>query len=112
MTTPHLNRRLMLEAQERVADGAGGYAISWVPVGEVWAQVKPRSGRIKTTRSAAVSMLALRIFVRATPVGSPSRPQPQQRFREGTRHYMIEAVSELDAGGRYLICYALEETAV
>jgi head-tail adaptor len=32
------------------------------------------------------------------------------RFRDGARLYRIGAVSEADATGRYLVCFASEET--
>ena len=44
MTAPRLNRILVLEAPERVADGAGGYDETWVAQGELWAVVRLRSG--------------------------------------------------------------------
>ena len=40
-----LLRRLVLEAAERAADGSGGYAEEWRPLGTLWADVRPRGGR-------------------------------------------------------------------
>jgi head-tail adaptor len=39
MNLPRLNQALILEAPERVSDGAGGYTQGWIVVGSVW----PRS---------------------------------------------------------------------
>jgi hypothetical protein len=39
------------------------------------------------------------------------RPRPEQRFREGSRVYLIRAVAELAHEGRYLVCFADEEAA-
>ncbi|MFO7919993.1 MAG: head-tail adaptor protein, partial [Nioella sp.] len=39
------------------------------------------------------------------------RPTPSQRFRDGARLFHIDAVTENDPGGRFLICYATEEGA-
>ncbi|MCE8471036.1 head-tail adaptor protein, partial [Rhodovulum sulfidophilum] len=47
--------------------------------------------------------------VRGAPPGAPSRPAAGQRFREGTRYFHIRAVTEHDARGLYLACYAEEE---
>jgi head-tail adaptor len=105
MSTPRLNRTLLLETPARVADGAGGFAESWTVLGQVWAEVSLRSGREK----AGFSTARFRIVVRGAPQGSTMRPRPDQRFREGTRVFRIEAVSERDAEGRYLTCYANEE---
>jgi head-tail adaptor len=108
MSRPVLSRRLVLEAPERVADGAGGYSESWVARGRIWAEVAPRgTGR---EVDAAISRLSHKITVRAAPQGAPSRPTAAMRFRDGTRLYRIEAVTEADADGRYLICIASEET--
>ena len=39
-----------------------------------------------------LSNTAYRITVRSAPYGAPSRPAPEQRFREGTRVFRIEEV--------------------
>ena len=109
MTTPRLNRRLTLEAPQDVPDGAGGYDRIWMPMGVLWAEVTARAGRERANEVAPVSVSALRIVVRATPVGSAARPRPEQRFREGARVYRILAVAEKDPLGRYLSCQAEEE---
>ena len=33
MSAPRLNRKLVLEAPTRVADGAGGYTVTWAALG-------------------------------------------------------------------------------
>jgi SPP1 family predicted phage head-tail adaptor len=112
MSAPELNRRLVLEAPQLLADGAGGYVNGWVPVGTVWAQVTPRSGRETAQSGAPVSRMAYRIIVHGAQKGSDRRPAAQQRFREGERIFTIEAVAEHDAQGRYLACFASEEQVV
>ncbi len=112
MSTPRLNRRLVLETRDRAPDGSGGYAGAWQTLGTLWAEVKARSGREALRVGGAVSLSELKITVRATPVGAASRPMPEQRFREGDRLFLIRAVAEHDADGRYLTCYATEERAV
>lgn len=111
MKAPLLNRSLVLEAPLRVGDGAGGYVSDWQPLGVVWAEVKPGTGREAAAFAATVSRVPYRITVRAAPYGAPSRPLAGQRFREGDRIYNINAVSERDAQAHYLICHAEEETA-
>ncbi len=112
MTVPRLDRPLVLEAPQRVADGAGGFVEVWQPLGTLWAGVETRTGRERIEARAPVSAMRYRITVRGALVGSPQRPQPQQRFRDGPRVYVIEAVAEADRQGRYLICFADEEVAV
>lgn len=112
MTGVHLNRKLVLEAPTRVGDGAGGYSETWTALGELWADVRARSGRERAEAGAAVSVVGLKITVRAAPVGSDMRPAPDQRFREGGRAFVIRAVAETDRSGRFLTCFADEEVAV
>jgi head-tail adaptor len=105
----HLCRRLVLEAPERIADDAGGFEESWVALGIVWADVRLRSGRETSDVTGRASEADYKIILRATPSGAPSRPVPGQRFVEGIRRFLIEAVSEADSHGRYLVCFAREE---
>lgn len=109
MKPVRLNRRLALEGLVRVADGLGGFADNWQGLGMLWAEVLPRTGREVSADQRLASAMGYRITVRAAPVGAPSRPRPDQRFREGARVFRILAVAERDAVGRYLTCFAEEE---
>jgi head-tail adaptor len=111
MSLPDLNRQLVLEGVTRVADGAGGFSESWVALGIHWAEVMARTGRERSGSAVPVSLMNYRITVRATPVGSASRPVAGQRFVDGARIYDIQAVSETDGMGRYLTCFAIEEVS-
>lgn len=112
MKRPHLNRKLTLERPMRVADGAGGFAETWATVGELWAEVTASAGAERRVGGAARSQLRLKIVVRNAPMGADSRPSPDQRFREGSRVFVIRAVAERDPAGMYLTCFADEEVAV
>jgi len=105
MKRPNLSRRLLLEAPLRVADGAGGFEEVWQPLGHVWGEIVPRTGR----ESGDLARMGVRITVRAAPQGAASRPTPLQRFRDGSRLFTIDAVTEADPAGRFLICFATEE---
>ncbi|TNJ46723.1 head-tail adaptor protein [Phaeobacter sp. B1627] len=111
MTAPRLNRPLRLEDPQAIGDGAGGFRINWAQLGVLWADVEALSGRETGRRGTPVSLQRYRITLRAAPVGSPARPKPDQRFREGTRLFKIDAVAEHDRDGRYLTCLATEELA-
>ena len=104
-THPNLSRKLLLEAPVRVADGAGGFVESWQPLGTVWAELVPRTGR----ESGDLARIGFKITCRAAPQGAPSRPTPLQRFRDGARIFRIDAVTEVDPEGRFLVCFATEE---
>ncbi len=103
-----MSRRLVLETRESLADGAGGFAVSWRALGTLWADVRARSGREELLAAQPTSRVKSRILVRAAPVGAPSRPRPEQRFREGERVFNILAVAEYDPHGRYLAIDAEE----
>ena len=109
MTTPQLNRSLVLEAPVQVADGAGGFILTWATVGTLWGEVKAGNGRDAAGEEITLATVPYRITVRGAPVGSPRRPLPQQRFRDGARIYHIVAVTERDPDGLYLSCFAREE---
>ena len=111
MILPRLNRQLVLEGAVRSPDGAGGFTESWVALGDLWAEVSARTGRARAEAGVPVSTVSNRIVVRAAPMGAPSRPMPEQRFRDGTRTYVIQAVTEHDPEGRFLTCFADEEVA-
>ena len=111
MSAPHLNRKLVLEAPIRVADGAGGFAETWEALGAVWAEITARSGSERSIAGVPVSRVGYRIVVRGAPEGSSMRPSPDQRFVEGARRFVIRAVADRDPQGRYLTCFADEEVA-
>lgn len=104
-----LSRALVLEGAVRVANGSGGYAESWQALGTLWAEVVAGSGRDVPGEEVTLSSVPYRITVRGAPVGAPSRPNADQRFREGTRLFRILAVTERDSGGQFLTCFAREE---
>ena len=111
MKTPRLNRKLVLEAPQQTADGAGGFTETWVPLGTLWAAVQPGSGSDAQSAELSVSTVSFRITVRAAPDGAPSRPVAGQRFVDGARVYGILAVAEAGARAQYLTCFAREEVA-
>jgi len=109
MSAPLLNRKLVLEDAVQLPDGSGGFAESWVALGEMWGEVKAGTGSEKAGEFVTVSSVPYRITVRGAPVGAPSRPKPDQRFREGSRLFRIKAVTERDPQAHYLTCFAYEE---
>ncbi|MFW2543525.1 phage head closure protein [Primorskyibacter sp. 2E107] len=111
MSGVNLNRRLVLESPEAVADGAGGYSQSWQALGALWAQIVPRSGRQVNGETGSVSVTGYQITVRGAPVGHSARPKPGQRFIAPGRVFNIEAVTEDKARGLYLVCHCAEEVS-
>jgi len=109
MKAPRLNRKLVLEAAQRIPDGSGGQNLTWVALGTLWARIEAGAGRERAGEFVTLSSVPYRIVVRAAPEGAPSRPRPEQRFREGQRVFRITAVADEDAEGHYLTCFTQEE---
>ncbi|WP_010138001.1 head-tail adaptor protein [Oceanicola sp. S124] len=107
--SPRLNRELILERPVRVADGSGGFESSWDALGILWAEVTPGNAGLRDRADLGAHRQILKIIVRGAPPGASNRPQPGQRFRDGERIYLIDAVQEDDASGRFLRCRAREE---
>ena len=110
MKGPLLNRSLVLERPVQIADVAGGFAQTWETVGTLWGEVKAGSGRDPAGVEITLATVPYRITVRGAAVGSPQRPRPEQRFEDGSRHFLILAVTERDPNGQYLTCFAREES--
>ena len=108
---PNPNRRLQLQERQRQADGAGGFAESWMTLGTLWGALRPGYGRERAVAAGAVSSVRYRIYVRAAPEGAVSRPRAGQRLVEGGRVFDIEAVAEHGGDGLFLVLYAREEVA-
>lgn len=104
-----LNRRLVLETPTRVADGAGGFALTWVQEGVLWGEVVAGAGSDAAGVEVSLSKVPYRITVRGAAVGSAARPRPDQRLTDGARVFVILAVTERDPSGLYLTCFAREE---
>ncbi len=99
-----MNRKLILEERVDVPNGGGGFDVTWSSLGTVWAELRARTGTEAVVAGADRTRQRYRVVVRGTPYGAPSRPRPDQRFREGARVYPIFAVTEFDRDGHYIIC--------
>ena len=105
-----LSRKLDLETLSRVDNGSGGYDSAWVSLGVHWGAVDSGRGRLETGDGYARSRSSYRITIRAVPPKSPSRPIAGQRFRDGTRVFLIRTVADAP-DARHLFCYTDEEDA-
>lgn len=106
MMLPLLNRQMVLESIVRNPDGAGGYIEDWIPLGQLWVEMKIRYGRMD---DGGVSLAKFVFTTRSSPVGAPSRPKPGQRFRAEGQSFLIEAVAEDKDHVGYVRCYATQE---
>lgn len=99
-----LRARLTLETPISSADGGGGTATSWAPIGTHYAAIEATRGVETLAGSAQAQRVTHRVTVRHAPMGGAARPRADQRFRSGARTLSIRAVFEADAGGRRLVC--------
>lgn len=106
--TPRLTARLTLEAPRRIADGGGGWQVTWDVLGTLWAEIRSSSAREGVSGAREISRVTHRITVRTSEVGSDRRPAAEQRFRKGTRTFAIRGVTEADHRGGYLTCWVEE----
>ena len=112
MTSPKLDRPLVLERRNQVSDGAGGFVETWSALGTHWANVRARPGTIASTDGLAQAVNLADITVRTAVIDDPRRPQPNQRFRQGDRVWRILGVVEDTTSPNYLICQTREEATV
>lgn len=103
-----LTRRLVLEERRNLPDQSGGFTVVWQDLGTIWASVSPQMGREDFVAGQVYARVKYKIIVRAAPFGAPSRPCPDQRFREGDRIFNILAVADAGPDGRYLEIYSEE----
>ena len=109
MKQVNLKWKLALEERQRVADGAGGFADTWVVLGHLWGDVQSRSSSTSEVIGGTTSKVRQRIVVRGVAEGAVERPKIGQRFVYGQRVYAIDSVSEMDGSGIYLVCWTREE---
>ena len=98
-----LRHRLVHETPVELPDGMGGVTRSFVAVDSLWAALATRGAAAEIAdRPGAV--LAHSVTVRA-----PATVEPGDRLRLGARRFLVEAVSDPDGRGRFLICDCREE---
>ena len=112
MSAPRLNRRLVLEAPDRVPDGAGGYRQTWVALGGDVGRGEARDGAGEA-RGLRGDLLGALPDLRARRAGG--RPVAARGRSKGSAmaggSNRIHAVTEADPAARFLVCYTYEEGA-
>jgi SPP1 family predicted phage head-tail adaptor len=99
-----LRHRMMLERPARLADGGGGAVVTWTPVSELWASIKPASGTESVVADQVAGRVSHEIHVRYRADVSPA-----MRFSLGTRTFEIIAVMDVGERRRQLRCLCREE---
>lgn len=104
-----LTRKLVLEERLDAPDGAGGFTEGWQALGTHWGDVRLRSGRLERGEASARSRASHTVWIRAVGHAQPSRPRPGQRFRDGSRVFLIRSVADARSGEPLLECLTDEE---
>lgn len=107
MDASDLTAELVLEAPGRLADGAGGWSVTWTPLGMIWANMRSVSASERQHGGRSYGRVTHRVTVRSAPAGSPRRPGADQRFLAGDRVLNILGVSEARQQG-FLTCWCEE----
>jgi SPP1 family predicted phage head-tail adaptor len=89
MNIAALRDRLTLEQPVRTPDGGGGASLTWEPVAELWAHMRPISGDERLRHDQIAGRLTHEVWLRHRPGVVPA-----MRFRQGARIYEIVAVLE------------------
>jgi len=104
MNIGSLRDRLTLEQLVRAPDGGGGASVTWQPVADLWAHVRPISGDERLAHDQVVGRLTHQVWIRHR-----TGVVPAMRFRDGARIYEIVAV--LDSPRRtHLRCLCEERS--
>ena len=96
MSGASFTRRLVLEAQDGLADGAGGLETGWTEVAVHWASLKALSAQERSVAGGEISVVRHRAEIRFIEAGDPRRPTARHRFRDGARIFAIRGVAEAD----------------
>jgi len=110
MKMPHvglLRARIVLQRESPVAQGGGSYAVNWVDVANLWAQIEPVSGREVLQEVRLESRVTHRIILRYR-----SDVNAGMRVVWGARVFSVQAVINLGERDRFTQLLAMEGGAV
>ena len=97
MKAGELNKRITLQYQTKVADGLGGYTITWTDAATVWAAIWPVSANEQVQANATTMVISHRIRIRYRSVLKPS-----WRIKFGERYFNIVSIINPNQAGRIL----------
>ncbi len=100
----NLRHRLTIEAPGETPDGIGGVTRTWTALAIVWGEIEPLAAGDAMLAGKRIGLLTHRIHVRHR-----ADLTIAHRFRLGSRVYVIRAVRDAEARGRFLECLCAEE---
>ena len=98
-----LRARLVLEAPNLAADGAGGSTRTWSAVDTIWGAVRPLRAREQVIGDKSMGLLSHEIEIRYR-----GDITTRMRFRLGARAFYISAFYDPDGRRARLICKCQE----
>lgn len=101
-----LRERLALQAPDEADDGAGGAAVAWTALADVWAALETLQGGEVFAFGRVDASLTHRVILRHRADVTPDR-----RFVLGERVFEIRAVIDPDGRRRWLHCLCEEREA-
>jgi SPP1 family predicted phage head-tail adaptor len=104
MDPGQLRTEMVLQIAQEVADGCGGFTVTWTNVATVWASIEATTLRAERFAGRQIDEVSHRVVLRYRDDVSPG-----QRLARGNTNYKIQLVSDLDGTARYLSCLVLEE---
>lgn len=99
-----LNHRISIESIVETSDGCGGVAVSWAPVAEVWASIRPLRQRVFEQALQQEEEQTHKITLRFRDDVSSG-----WRFASDGRIFEVISATDPDERQRYLVCITREQ---
>ena len=93
-----LRKQISVQAEQQTADGAGGYALAWVTLATVWADIAPVSGSESYGSGHLESHVTHKITARWR---SDLALTADMRILYGTRSFNIRAILNKDEDNQW-----------
>jgi SPP1 family predicted phage head-tail adaptor len=94
-----LRHRLMLEEPLRSEDEGGTANITWVPLGEIWAEIRPKGRREVMKDDGYKGFVTHEVRIRHL-----SGLDQTMRFRFGARVFDIRTIRNQDERNLWIVC--------
>ncbi|OPY74917.1 MAG: Phage head-tail joining protein [Syntrophorhabdus sp. PtaU1.Bin153] len=103
MTIGAMNKRITIQHSTRIADGLGGWTISWADTGTVWAAIWPVSASEQVKAMGQTMTITHRIRIRHR-----GNIRASHRIKYGNRYFNIVAITNPNEANEYLDILAKE----
>ncbi|MHB8110500.1 MAG: phage head closure protein [Syntrophorhabdaceae bacterium] len=97
MRIGELNKRVSLQYSTRVADGAGGFTVTWATAAEIYAAVWPVSAKETIEAGQATMTITHRIRIRYR-----ANLKSSWRIKLGSRYFNIVSIIDQNEAHKFL----------